>query len=508
MRRVLLIVIDGWTARLLGPALQRGQLPLFAGLARRGWLRLDCVSIFPSITPAATASIITGRYPARHGITGMSWWNPATQEISYYGDDVRTILRLGVDRFVTDFLSRLNGDRLAALTLFETVERHGGRSASFNYLVFRGDVRHRLSPPLVLRLLPSVSTSLHVYGPSRLCFGDFVCTQDAQARPRIAGSPFHRFGLDDASTMRLLCDLPHAAALPDFSVAYFADYDFDSHDRGPRAALETLRRLDDQLAALLDAWGGIDHVLRETSIVVTADHSHSDVDAGAGAAIDLEEMLAGYRTGDPARGWRTDDELMICPNMRAAEVYVRRSAADLSRLGGALLNATGVDHVIWRASEDDPYLHVVTRDRGALRFAEAADRGSDVLRDEYGGFWRVEGDLSAVDATRDGRDIRYRDYPNALERVANGVDHPRSSRLWVTARPGYEFRAPGQQVHRSAGSHGTLHVLDSMVPLLVAGAASEIPLAVTPRIVDVAPLCATALGLAVDTRIGQPHAPP
>ena len=82
MKRVLLIVIDGCTPTVLGPAIERGDLPLFAELTAGGRLALDCVSIFPSITPAATASIVTGQYPAGHGISGMSWWNPNTGEVS------------------------------------------------------------------------------------------------------------------------------------------------------------------------------------------------------------------------------------------------------------------------------------------------------------------------------------------------------------------------------------------------------------------------------------------
>jgi predicted AlkP superfamily pyrophosphatase or phosphodiesterase len=105
-KRVLLIVVDGCTSRELGSALDRGELPLLAELAERGVLDLECLSIFPSITPAATASIVTGRYPSAHGIAGMSWLNPTTQRISYFSDDVWTVLARGAGDFLEGFLLR------------------------------------------------------------------------------------------------------------------------------------------------------------------------------------------------------------------------------------------------------------------------------------------------------------------------------------------------------------------------------------------------------------------
>src|SRR5690606_9286290 len=103
------------------------------------------VSIFPSITPAATASLVTGHYPARHGIVGMSWWSEASGEIAYFGDDVWTIAKQGFGDFLCGFLLKLNGERIQAPTMFQLVERQGQRSASFNYLIFKGDVAHEIS---------------------------------------------------------------------------------------------------------------------------------------------------------------------------------------------------------------------------------------------------------------------------------------------------------------------------------------------------------------------------
>jgi hypothetical protein len=495
MKRVLLFVIDGWTARLLGPALDQGQLPMLARLADAGSLAVDCVSIFPSITPAATASIITGRYPCEHGITGMSWWNPESEGVSYFGDDVWTVAQRGLGEFLRDYLLHLNDSQLRAPTLFQTVERHGLRAGCFNYLIFRGDVKHVVKPPLLLRLWPGVPSTLAVHGPSLLCLGDFVSDRPDGEDPAVKGGIFSRFGLDDEGTTEFLLKIASAAELPDFTVAYFADYDFDSHEEGPEAALETLRSVDGRLSRIIENWGGLDRVLAEACILITADHSHSDVGAGNGAAVVLDDVLEGFTLANPGSGWNHGEALMVCPNLRSAEIHVNKAGpASVAAVCDALTADPRIDQVIWR--EGGPVsgqVHVVTGDRGRLRFSIGGD--GEAQRDTYGTRWRVTGSLEAIDAMVEDGTLQYGAYPNALERIAAAFELHDHGRVWVTARPGYEFRTAGQRTHLRGGSHGTLHELDSIVPLLIAGAPDDVQLPPAPRIVDVEPLCRLALGL-------------
>ena len=86
-------------------------------LVEAGAMHQQSASIFPSITPAATSTIITGAYPAEHGIAGASWYDASRQEVAYYGDDFWVIAREGFGCFINDFLLRLNGDRMKAPTL-------------------------------------------------------------------------------------------------------------------------------------------------------------------------------------------------------------------------------------------------------------------------------------------------------------------------------------------------------------------------------------------------------
>src|SRR5918997_668137 len=133
--KVLLVVIDAASPRVVCPAIQTGQLANLKRLADAGEMHDGSTTIFPSITPAATSSIVTGCYPAEHGIAGAAWFDQQRGEVAYYGDDFWVIAKEGFGAFVRDFLVRLNGDRLHAPTLFELIERTGRRGACVNYLV-------------------------------------------------------------------------------------------------------------------------------------------------------------------------------------------------------------------------------------------------------------------------------------------------------------------------------------------------------------------------------------
>lgn len=506
MKRVLIVVVDGCTSRVLEPMLRQDRLPTLADLARRGSLQLDCTSIFPSITPAATTTIVTGHYPREHGIAGMSWYDESRGQVAYFGDDIWTIAKRGAGDFLRGFLVRLNDDLLKAPTIFEIAEERGRTAGCFNHLIFKGRTEHPVKVPFLLRLLPSVPKKVVVHGPSTLCLGDFVSRRRRRPGPSTNGGVFHRFGMDDDSTAGFLKDLEGPSALPELSVAYFSNFDFQSHERGPEAAGSTLEHVDELLGEVFEAWGGVDRVLDELCIVLTADHSQSGVLDDETAAIQLDDLLGEWQIADPASGWKEADQLMVCPNMRAAEIYFQRSREhDEQQVVRTLLSDPRVDHVIWRAASDpQEQFRVATADRGELRF-EATPGGE--ARDAYGGRWTCRGDTTALDM-RVGRsgEIEYGVYPNALERISAGVGRKGHVHMWATAKPGYEFEAPGQAAHKGGGSHGSLHALDSVVPLLVAGAPDPSAVPSTPRLVDVTPYCLQVLGLEPASKPGESRA--
>jgi hypothetical protein len=507
--KILLIVIDAATPHVVCPAVRTGQFPVLQQLVDAGTMHERSVSIFPSITPAATTSIITGCYPAEHGIAGASWFDRTRGEVAYYGDDFWVIAREGFGDFIRDFLLRLNGDRLIAPTLFEMVERSGRQAACLNYLVFRGNVPHHVRIPGLLAALPGVPLSETVEGPSILYLGDFVGTPSSRGRRlEEKGGILHRFGMDDASTGAMLIDLFEQGGLPDFTVAYFADNDYRSHEVGPYRALDVLARIDEVLSEAFAVAGGMQRVLDETCIVITSDHGHCDVLRDpTRAVIRLDSVLSNYRQAKLGGAWGPRDEIMICPNMRAAQIYVRKPSPDIvARLGQDLLAHPLVDQVIGRTGlavgGSDGYS--VFTSRGNVRFSRALNGSADA-EDVFGGRWRWSGEPATVDMAHDGRTIVFDQYPNAFERIAGVLDLEHSGELWVTAKPGAEFEVPGGKAHVGGASHGALHALDSHSPVILAGGGIRPTLPRDLRSIDIAPLCMQLLGIPMRYCPGDPR---
>ena len=506
--RVLLIVIDGASPRVVCPAIQTGRLPHLKRIADAGSLHQASVTIFPSITPAATTAIATGCYPAESGIAGASWYDPARREIAYYGDDFWVIAKEGLGAFLREFLVRLNGDRLKAPTLFELVERTGRTAACLNYLVYRGNVVHKVKMPWLMTMLPGVPFTETVEGPSLLCLGDFIDDCPVRsARGADSGGVMHRFGMDDESTARMLCELAGGGPMPDFTVAYFADNDYRSHEVGPQAALPVINRVDRAIGAMFDAAGGADRFLGETCVLMTSDHGHCEIlDDRKRAVIRLDRLLADFRQADLGRGWRDTDEILICPNMRATQIYLRQpGSATIDRVARSVLADARVDLVLWRTHprNGDDGTYVVESQRGRLEFRRG-NEGSRCALDAFGTEWSWRGDDTALHIGLDGRRVESSEYPNAFERIAGALDAPNSGEVWVTAQPGCEFELPGGNAHVGGASHGSLHALDSLCPVVIGGAgACALPTAM--RSVDIAPLCMKLLGLPMRYAVGAPR---
>ena len=505
--KVLLVVIDAASPRVVCPAVETAKLPNLKRIADAGSMHQGSVTIFPSITPAATSSIVTGAYPAEHGIAGASWYDEERQHIAYYGDDFWTITKEGYGAFLRDFLVELNGPRLKAPTLFEIVERSGLSAACVNYLVFRGNYVHKVNVPWLMAVLPGVPFTETVKGPSMLCLGDFVTPRAGRRKVEDCGGPLHRFGMDDPSSAVMLCELAAEGALGDFAVAYFADNDYRSHEVGPFAALPVVERVDAALGAMFDAAGGFERFTRDTCVIVTSDHGQCEVlEDGTRSVIRLDQVLGDLRPADLARGWRDGDEIMICPNMRAAQIYVRHpTPALIDHLVRRSLEESRIDLVMWhgRVTTAGSRSYLVASPRGRLEFWRAKS-SADGACDPFGEQWGWRGDLGALDMELDGGVLESQTYPNAFERIAGVLDAANSGDVWVTAQPGCEFEVPGGSAHVGGGSHGALHALDSLSPVIVGGAAAPV-LPRHMRSVDIAPLCLDLLGVPFRYRVGEPR---
>lgn len=503
-KKVLLIVVDALSAWVVLPAMAVGKLPTLRALAEAGRLWGGCISIFPSITPAATAAIATGRYPREHGLPGAYWYDTQRDQVVYYSSDFWAILHRGLDDFFGDLLQKMNMDRLRADTLFETVEDAGQRAACLNFLIYRGRHAHKLKTPLPLRLLPGVPATEVVRGPSIWHMGDLLSVGLDEGEVTLPEGLRHRFGFEDDNSGALLRHLAEQRLLPDFTLAYFPDNDFRSHEVGPENALDAVEAVDETLASVAESYGGLAALLDEVAVVVSGDHSQCNVRKDE-PGINMDELLADFDLVPAGADWTDGEQLMACPNLRAVQVYFQQpTPAALEQVTAELLHDERIDQVLWRASGNERGFHVVTRERGRLHFW-VGDDGANTGRDVYGCTWSWEGHLEAVDGRLADGTLTFQDYPNAFERIAGGLENADSGHLWATARVGYEFELPDTAVHVGGGSHGSLHALDSTPPLIVAGAPDGVRLPEHPRIVDLAPLSLSILGLTTPRAVDESH---
>jgi predicted AlkP superfamily pyrophosphatase or phosphodiesterase len=508
-KKVLLIIIDALASKTVVPAMQAGRLPTLAKLADAGQLK-DCTAVFPSITPAATASIATGCYPCEHGIAGAYWWDAENNSAAFFGADLWVILNEGPGEYFRNFMVTLNEKYLQADPIFQEAERYDKTCAVINFMWFRGNRDHNVNAPWLVQLLANSGVPEAVHGPATLALADFV-------QPQMPGSDqtvnissngiSQRYGFYDDITARYLNKLLSSTPFPDLTVAYFPNNDFDSHEVGPDKALPAVEGVDQHLAEFFEQHGGLDEFLQENVVVVCGDHSQSHTFSDSSDRdICLDSVLEGFSVNKAGTPWTDDHEVLPCPNLRAAQIYLhpQMSQSQRQKLVERLLQERRIDQIRLRDStSSEDVFHIMTADRGQLRFVRATTHGRLDGRDDYGNAWSWTGALETIDAeVIDGR-LHYGDYPNALERVACGFAD-NSASLWLTARLGCEFKTPETKTS-PGGSHGSLHRLDSISPLIVAGAPDTVFVPDAPRTVDIVPICRQILGLPTAPSVATAH---
>ena len=186
---------------------------------------------------------------------------------------------------------------------------------------------------------------------------------------------------------------------------------------------------------MMEPAGGPEKFLEEHALIVCCDHSQSKVEG----EIDLFKAFDGFGLRAAQRS-RPDDEIAVCPNSRAAQVYIldrdkRRTL--VPRVERTLLALEGVDLVMRMGDHPDGEAIVRgERSRGVkeLRFAPRGD-----LVDARGARWSVEGDLDLLGLKIAGRPGASSTYPDAHEPRLVGAALP-------DLRRGAGLRPPGLRV--------------------------------------------------------------
>jgi hypothetical protein len=432
------------------------------------------------MTPVATSSIMTGHWADRHLVPGFIWYNDKSGRIVDYGATWQSVLKIGPEKIIRNLLQRLNQEHLSPYipTLHEALEDNGYQTGSVNFFI------HRASHPYLAKVptLISLATRFQLYrekvmGPLSLTLGELIHPPYSESRFAYPKGAFHRFGFNDTFSGKIAAQMIREGQQPDFLVVYLPDNDKYSHVYGPLRSGPAIEHADEQIAAVLDALGSWEKAVEENVIIVTGDHSQTTVGLGEEYLIDLDRILRGFKRLKHTEQFDEHKDIAICPNERMAFIYIlKRESQILSEVVGVLAQDERNAQVAWRARKNG-YCVLQGGTEKKLMFSR---RGP--YKDVYGQTWKFEGDLSVVDARVSSENkIEFGNYPDAFSRIISALEGRKGSRVVVSAKSGYEYFGEGAPIHPGGGSHGSLELEDSTVPMIIAGATPELE---HPRIID------------------------
>ncbi len=475
-KKLVLTYVDSLRTDMLERAVAEGRAPIFGALIERGVLVPDCVSSFPSVTPVASAEMVTGVGADRHWISGMNWYHRLERRYVEYGSSLEATRAFGVFRALYDLVYNMNLAHLSpeVETVFESLEDAGNRTACTPFLIYRGRRRHEVSLDGLLRRAVD-ATKLkfhhHTWGPTDLFYGDLYASRKVPCRS--TSIPGNRDGYAACCAAELLRE-----DLYDFLLLSLPDNDNYSHQHGPEASVESIAKADSCFADFVAAAGGLDEFLAGHAVIILADHAQTEVHRG----LPLAELLAAeWSVLQPSEERPELAQLAVSPTGRAAHVYLlpgEGERAEPLEVAARLGVIEGVDLVCRLEGSDGMPLQrpgpgmpasggewaVVERGEATLRFRPGGEVG-----DLRGSSWEIDGDLDALEATIESGRLRSETYPDPLARVWSALAAPHSGDFIVSLAPGFEAVDWGGVSHAGGGSHGALHVGDSLGPLLFVG---------------------------------------
>ena len=480
-KKLVLTYVDSLRTDMLQRTIAEGRAPTFGTLVERGVLIEDCVSSFPSVTPVASAEMVTGVGADRHWISGMNWYHRLERRYVEYGSSLEATRAFGVFLALYDLVYNMNLAHLSpeVETVFESLEDAGARTACTPFLIYRGRQRHEVSLEGLLKRAVDVTKLKfhhHTWGPTDLFYGDLYASREVPCKS--TSIPGNRDGYAACCAAELMKE-----DLYDFLLLSLPDNDHYSHSHGPEASVESIAKADAAFATFAEEAGSLDEFLDSHAVILLADHAQTDVHRG----LPLAELLATeWSVLQPSEERPERAQLAVSPTGRAAHVYLlpgEGERADFDAVVARLGTIEGVDLVcrlegpkgspLERSGPGVPTTGgewaVVERGDSALRFRPAAGHDGSTATDLRGGSWEVKGDLAVLEASvEDGR-LHSATYPDPLARVWSALTAPHAGDFVLSLAPGFEAVDWGGVSHAGGGSHGALHAGDSLGPLLFVG---------------------------------------
>lgn len=497
-RTAILFYVDGMGDEVFEQRLAAGDLPnIKKYIIDRGLRYKRTVTCIPSITYAATATMLTGLSPGHHGLVGNKWFDPYSMQFRAYG-------------FIKTYRTAQND--MFGQTIFELL--HDQETFSIQVATRRG----------VTREIDNWATSGISWYFGRYTDVDQLTAIRFELIARIANQ---------------------TGRWPRFILAYFPACDQVAHQRGVTSPdyRQALRNMDNQIGRIcrgLERAGTLDRTL----LVLTADHGQASMRDGDGV-IDVARYLAdhfGIRVTDKRlHNWDfverfafydkydvvavADAPRLLGLHLRGAgqnwydrpkdirplQLSTREGRINAEQLAEHLARMPYARFVAMRAGDDTTLLlsrrgkALVIRQQGngqlcdGDRFTYRLVQGRDPLNLRMPGLTDTEPServLSASDWLATTIDS---DNPGVVSQIVGYFDSTRTGDIVVFAEPGYGF-AP------DLSGHGSTSPQEMRIPLIFAGGGIEPGVSDEPvRLQSVMPTIMTFLGYG--ERLKAPQAP-
>ncbi len=474
-KKVIMLMADSLLVQALDRGIKNNELPAFKYLIEHGQYYKDVVSSFPTMSVTIDSTLLTGTHPDRHHVPGLIWYDAEEKRLVNYGTGTMESWRHGADKVLQDALVRLNQSHLNphVRTVFEELARYGLTSGSVNGLIYRGNTEHTLTIPPWIQVPVSAPKQLKVKGPDFFAFGLFANPLEGEVR--LPDGLTNKLGFTNEYALRTVKHLIRTGRLPDFLYVYLPDMDQRLHRYGPDDA-EGIRRLDGQLASLLQAFGSADEALKQAVIIVTGDSGVAPLlPSSRKPVVELSSLLNAYNVLKPGDSVGPATDIVLAVNETMAYVYKLKSNPSLHQLAVLFASEPRIDLIAWK---EGGWIHVM-RNGVTGRFLYKA---GGPVKDDYGQTWTLNGSTDVLDLHLSGGNrLAYGRYPDALARLSGALHSHKGDFLAITAKPGFELADQSSPTHEGGGGHGSLHRTESVVPVIVGGTNAELT---RHRIVD------------------------
>lgn len=311
--RVIVVAIDGVDRVLLYDLLHAGQLPnmnrllggMEAGRFPHAFFDDTAMSILPSTTMPAWATVFSGVNPAHHGVTGNEYFIRENKQLAALAPSMFTDPAATIEIYTDDAADAL----LEAPTVYERL-----RQAEPGIRIWvSSSMFHRGADLLLMAKRQVLTDAIGAFMDEKLDKTPDVDSVYAQL---------------DEEVIEVIVEALEERDTPDVLTLYFTGVDLLAHDQGPDVRSAYLSKVvDPSLKDLVDQLEKT-KALEDTFVVIVSDHGHSAVPDDDQHALDEEPRLTLETAGFRVRPyeWKVDEkadfQAVLAGGGATAYVYV------------------------------------------------------------------------------------------------------------------------------------------------------------------------------------------